>query len=125
MDSPQDLRYTDSHEWVKQEADGTVTMGLSAHAQEALGEIVYLELPDAGKAYARGDAFALVESVKSASDIYIPVAGEITDVNQAVQAEPGSINQQPYEAWLVRIKPDNISELDSLLSAQDYQRSLG
>ncbi len=124
MDLPKDLRYSASHEWVRQEEDGSVLVGLTSHAQEALGEIVFLELPKVGDVCRQDDACGVVESVKAASDINAPVSGEITEVNQALAEEPGAINERPFQAWLFRMRPSNASEVESLLSPEDYARTI-
>lgn len=124
MNIPTTLKYTASHEWIRQEADGTLTVGITDHAQEALGDIVFLELPAAGRVLKAGEACAVVESVKAASDIYAPVSGEIVDNNQAAADAPESVNADPYAAWLFRIKPSNPAELDTLLDAAAYAASL-
>lgn len=124
MDLPKDLRYTASHEWVRQDEDGTLLVGLTAHAQQALGEIVFLELPAVGSVHAQGDACAVIESVKAASDIYAPVSGEIAGVNEGVAAEPGAVNERPFEAWLFRMRPSSPGEFDALMSPEDYAREI-
>jgi glycine cleavage system H protein len=120
MNIPANLKYTKSHEWARLEADGTVTVGITDHAQEALGDIVFLELPDAGRKLKAGEECAVVESVKAASDIYAPLSGEIVDSNQAAVDAPESINQDAYAAWLFKLKPAAPAELDSLLDAAAY-----
>lgn len=125
MNHPDNLRYTDTHEWVRVEQDGTVTVGITDHAQDALGDVVFLQLPDAGRTVARTEAIAVIESVKSASDIHAPVSGTVTAVNVPVADQPESVNQDPYGAWMFVIKPDNAAELDELLSADAYSASLG
>jgi glycine cleavage system H protein len=117
---PADLKYTESHEWVRAEADGTVTVGITAFAQDALGDIVFVELPKVGNTYTAGDDAAVVESVKAASDIYAPVSGEVVAVNEAVSASPESINADAYGAWLFKIKPSDASAIDGLLDAAAY-----
>jgi glycine cleavage system H protein len=124
MNHPDNLRYTDTHEWVRVEQDGTVVVGITDHAQDALGDVVFLQLPDVGRAVARNEAMAVIESVKSASDIHAPVAGTVTAVNTGVADKPETVNQTPYEAWMFVIKPDSAAELDGLLSAADYSSSL-
>jgi glycine cleavage system H protein len=111
MTTPTDLRYTASHEWVRTEADGTLTIGVTDHAQEALGDVVFLELPEAGRSVAAGEAIAVIESVKAASDIYAPVAGEIIEANQAAVDAPESVNADAYAAWLFKIKPANAADV--------------
>lgn len=125
MNHPDNLLYTDTHEWVRVEQDGTVTVGITDHAQDALGDVVFLQLPDVGRTVARTEAMAVIESVKSASDIHAPVAGTVTAVNQAVADAPEQVNQDPYAAWMFVIKPDSASELDALLSADAYSATLG
>lgn len=123
MSFPQDLHYTASHEWVRHEEDGSLSVGLTSHAQEALGDVIFLELPETGKAYRREEMCGVIESVKAASDIYAPVSGEIVEVNQAAADEPGQVNEQPYDTWLFRIKPTDAAELDALLSSEAYAKA--
>jgi glycine cleavage system H protein len=120
MNIPTDLKYTKSHEWARLEADGTVTVGITDHAQEALGDIVFLELPEAGRQLKAGQECAVVESVKAASDIYAPVGGEVTEANQAAVDAPESVNQDPYATWLFKIKPTDPAQLGALLDAAAY-----
>jgi glycine cleavage system H protein len=120
MSIPTDLKYTKSHEWLKQEADGTVTVGISDHAQEALGDIVFLELPEIGRRVKAGEECAVVESVKAASDIYAPVSGEIVARNNAAVDAPESVNQDAYAAWLFKLKPSDPAEIGTLLDAAAY-----
>jgi glycine cleavage system H protein len=122
MNVPADLKYAKSHEWAKLEADGLVAVGITDHAQEALGDIVFLELPQVGRKVAAGEECAVVESVKAASDIYAPIAGEVVAVNQAAADAPESVNQDAYAAWLFRLKPDNAADLDGLLDAAAYAK---
>ena len=122
MNVPADLKYTQSHEWIKQEADGTLTVGITDHAQEALGDIVFLELPDAGRTVKAGEECAVVESVKAASDIYAPVAGEVVARNDAAVDAPESVNQDAYAAWLFKLKPANAADLAGLLNAAAYEK---
>ena len=124
MNVPANLKYAKSHEWAKLEADGLVTVGISDHAQEALGDIVFLELPEVGRKVRAGEECAVVESVKAASDIYAPVTGEVVAVNQAAVDAPESVNQDAYAAWLFKLKPDNAADLDGLLDAAAYQSTL-
>jgi len=109
--TPNDRRYTKSHEWLKLNADGTAVIGITDHAQDQLGDMVYVEVPDTGRSLAAGEACAVVESVKAASDVYAPVSGEITAVNTAVSDSPESVNQDAYAAWMFRIKPGNAAEV--------------
>ena len=122
MNVPANLKYAKSHEWVRQEADGSLTIGISDHAQEALGDIVFLELPEAGRIVKSGEECAVVESVKAASDIYAPVSGEIIAANSAVIETPESVNQDAYAAWLFKIKPSNPAEYAALLDAAAYTK---
>lgn len=128
MNTPDNLKYAASHEWVKVEADGTVTIGITDHAQEALGDIVFLELPDVGRVIKSGEAVAVVESVKAASDIYAPVSGEVIASNEAAASAPESVNTDAYAAWLFKVKPSNASELtnalNTLLDATAYSATL-
>ncbi|HMB58335.1 MAG TPA: glycine cleavage system protein GcvH [Xanthomonadales bacterium] len=120
-DIPSDLRYRDSHEWVRLEDDGSVTIGISDHAQAALGDMVYVELPEPGLSYAQGDACAVVESVKAASDIYAPISGEIIESNPALEDDPAMVNTDPYgDGWLFTMNPSKPDELDGLLNAEEY-----
>lgn len=122
MNIPANLKYTQSHEWARLEADGTVTVGITDHAQEALGDIVFLELPEVGAALPAGKECAVVESVKAASDIYAPIAGEVVARNDAAVDAPESVNQDAYAAWLFKLKPANAADLDGLLDAAAYAK---
>ncbi len=123
MNIPADLKYTESHEWVRAEADGSVTVGITEFAQDALGDIVFVELPTVGKTYGAGDDAAVVESVKAASDIYAPIAGEVIAVNEAVAGAPESINSDAYSAWLFKLKPADANEINGLLDAAAYGKA--
>jgi len=124
-DIPSDLRYADSHEWVSQEEEGVVKVGISDHAQEQLGDLVFVELPEEGESFSRGDACAVVESVKAASDVYCPVSGEIVVVNEALSDSPEIVNNDPYgDGWLFSVKLDNAAELDELMDADAYREHL-
>lgn len=123
MNFPENLRYAASHEWVRQETDGTLSVGITDHAQDSLGELVYVELPEPGRRLAAGDACAVVESVKAASDVYAPVAGEVVARNDALAEAPSDVNKDPYAAWLFRIKPAEAGRLDNLMDAQTYRKS--
>ena len=117
-----ELLYRDSHEWVRDEGDGTVVVGISDHAQAALGDMVFVELPEPGTTFGQGDACAVVESVKAASDAYAPVSGEIVDVNSALEDSPELVNTDPYgDGWMYRMQMSDPSELDDLLSAEEYE----
>ncbi len=118
---PANLKYASSHEWALLNADGTVTIGITDHAQEALGDLVFVELPEVGAHYDAEKEIAVVESVKAAADVYAPVAGEVVEVNQAAADAPESVNADAYAAWLFKIKPDNAADLDKLLDAAAYQ----
>ena len=118
---PPDLKYASTHEWVRMEADGTATVGITDHAQEQLGDLVFVELPEVGARYAAGDACAVVESVKAASDIYAPISGTVVEVNEALEESPQLVNEDPYgDGWLFRLEPSDPSELDGLLDAAAY-----
>lgn len=122
MNIPADLKYAKSHEWARLEADGNITVGISDHAQEALGDIVFLELPEVGRTVKAGEEIAVVESVKAASDIYAPVSGEVVEINQPAADTPESVNADAYSAWLFKIKPSNASEYAALLDAAAYTK---
>jgi glycine cleavage system H protein len=123
MNIPADLKYTESHEWVRTEADGTLTVGITEYAQDALGDIVFVELPKVGKQFTAGDDAAVVESVKAASDIYAPVTGEVIEVNQAVADAPDSINSDAFAAWLFKLKPADANATAGLLDAAAYGKA--
>jgi glycine cleavage system H protein len=125
MNVPNDLRYTDSHEWVRRESDGTLTIGITDHAQTALGDLVYVELPAVGRTLKARDAAAVVESVKAASDVYAPVEGEVVARNEALSGAPEQVNADPYGAWLFKLKPANASAIDGLLDAKAYTAIIG
>ena len=125
MNVPSNLKYTKSHEWVRAEADGTVTIGITDHAQELLGDLVFVELPDVGKTLAAEQEAAVVESVKAASDVYAPIAGTVTEVNTAVSDSPESVNEDAYAAWLFKMKPANAADVAALLDAAEYAVSAG
>jgi glycine cleavage system H protein len=121
---PSNLKYLDSHEWARVESDGTVTVGISDHAQGALGDLVFVEVPEVGRALTKGGAAAVVESVKAASDVYSPVSGEVIANNSdALSATPELVNSDPYgQGWLFKIKPSNSGEMGSLLDAKAYEK---
>jgi glycine cleavage system H protein len=121
---PNNLKYLDSHEWARVESDGTVTIGISDHAQGALGDLVFVEVPEVGRALTKGGAAAVVESVKAASDVYSPVSGEVIANNaDALSATPELVNSDPYgQGWLFKVKPSNNGELASLLDAKSYEK---
>jgi glycine cleavage system H protein len=120
MNTPEQLKYTATHEWVASEADGTLAVGITDHAQEVLGDIVFLELPAVGKRYAQGEACAVIESVKAASDINMPVAGVVLAANDALAQSPQQVNADAYAAWMFRIKPDHAADIGSLMDAAAY-----
>ena len=118
---PQDLRYTRSHEWVRKEDDGSVTIGITDHAQQLLGDLVFVELPEVGRTLGAGEEMAVVESVKAASDVYAPFAGEVVAVNEPLDDAPEQVNGSPYEAgWLVRLKPAADADMSALMEAGAY-----
>lgn len=122
---PGDLKYTSSHEWIRLEDNGSITIGITDHAQEALGDLVFVETPEAGQVLAAEDACAVVESVKAASDVYAPVAGEVLEGNAALEEQPELVNEDPYGGgWLFRLQPANANDLDGLLDAAGYEASL-
>jgi len=121
MKFDQDAKYLESHEWVRMEDDEAIC-GISDHAQDELSDVVYVELPEVGETLSQGDEFGVVESVKSASDVYMPIGGKITAVNETLADEPGLINRDPYgEGWLIRFRPSDPAELDDLMSADEYE----
>ena len=121
-DVPSELRVASSHEWARLEEDGTVTVGITDHAQEALGDVVFVELPDVGDSLAAGSEAGVVESVKAASDIYAPVGGEVIAINEQLEDEPETVNSDSYnDGWFFKLQPTDTAELEALLSAQDYQ----
>ena len=118
---PGDLKFKESHEWVRVEADGSVTVGISDHAQDLLGDIVFVELPEVGAQMSAEDEVAIVESVKAASDVYSPISGEITEVNNQLMDTPEIVNESPYtEGWFYKMRPSDISETNELLSPEQY-----
>jgi glycine cleavage system H protein len=125
MNVPNDLKYTASHEWIRSEPDGTITIGITDHAQEALGDLVFIELPAPGRKVKAGEACAVVESVKAASDIYAPVSGVITAGNSQVTDAPEMVNADAYGHWLYRLRPENAADIGSLLDAAAYAAVAG
>lgn len=121
MNNPENLKYTTSHEWVKTEADGTVSIGITQHAQELLGDMVFVEAPAVGRHLAAREECAVVESVKAAADVYAPFSGTVTETNGALDGSPESINEDPYAAWMFRMKPDNAADVNTLMDATAYQ----
>ena len=124
-DIPADLRFAESHEWARLEADGTVTVGISDHAQEALGDVVFVELTEVGKVFAAEDQAGVVESVKAASDIYSPISGEVIAINEELGGSPELLNSDPYGAWIFKLNPSDKAELDKLLDAAAYKAAIG
>jgi glycine cleavage system H protein len=122
MNIPADLKYTPSHEWVRVEADGTLTVGITHHAQDLLGDMVFIENPATGRTLAKGEECAVVESVKAASDVYAPVAGDVIAANGDVEASPESVNKDAYSAWMFKLKPANAGDVAELLDAAAYQK---
>lgn len=119
--TPSELKYASSHEWARLEEDGTVTVGITDHAQDALGDVVYVETPDIGDTLSAGDEAGVVESVKAASDIYAPIAGEVIAVNEVLEDEPATVNSDPYDdGWFFKLRPVDVSELENLMSADEY-----
>lgn len=122
-DIPSDLRYAVSHEWARLEADGSVSVGISDHAQEALGDVVYVELPEIGQQLTAGQQAGVVESVKAASDIYAPISGEVVSINEQLTDSPENVNSEPYGSWFFRIQPSEVAQLEKLLDAEAYKAS--
>ena len=122
---PVDLRFAESHEWARLEKSGNVKVGISDHAQEALGDVVFVELPEIGKVFAAGEAAGVVESVKAASDIYSPVSGKVIAINEALADNPGLVNSAPYDSWFFELEPSDTAELDKLHGAADYKSAIG
>jgi glycine cleavage system H protein len=125
MNVPANLKYTASHEWILSDSDGTVTVGITDHAQEALGDLVFIELPAVGRKVKAGEVCAVVESVKAASDIYAPVSGEITARNEQVVASPETVNADAYGHWLYELRPENAADVAALLDAAAYEAIAG
>lgn len=124
-DVPSELLYTKSHEWVRREADGSVTVGITHHAQELLGDLVFVETPEVGNSYDAGDDCAVVESVKAASDVYAPVSGEVIESNEVLANAPETINAEPYgDGWIFRLQPSDPAELDDLMDADAYAEQI-
>ena len=122
---PNELKYTKEHEWLREEADGTFTVGITEHAQELLGDMVFIDLPEVGTTVSQGDDCSVAESVKAASDIYAPISGEIVEVNSELEDSPEHVNSEPYgSGWIFRIKASDTSELEALLDAAAYEALL-
>ena len=122
MSTPDSLKYTSSHEWIRREADGTVTVGITHHAQEQLGDVVFVDNPAPGRKLKQGEECGVIESVKAAADIYAPITGEIVAINAELTEAPEKINADAYAAWMFRMKPENPAEIDALLDAAAYQK---
>lgn len=123
--SPNDRYYAVTHEWARADADGTVTVGISDHAQKALGDVVFVELPEIGTHFDAGDEAGVVESVKAASDVYAPVSGEVIEINEALENNPEIVNGEPYaDGWFYKLRPDNLDELADLMDADSYSATL-
>jgi glycine cleavage system H protein len=121
MSNPSNLKYTASHEWIKTETDGTITIGITQHAQELLGDMVFVEAPATGRKLKAKEECAVVESVKAAADVYAPVSGTVTASNSDLDSAPENINSDPYGAWIFKMKPDNAADVNALLDATAYQ----
>ncbi|TDI76256.1 MAG: glycine cleavage system protein GcvH [Betaproteobacteria bacterium] len=124
MNIPTHLKYTKSHEWVKLEEDGTAIIGITHHAQELLGDMVFVEIPQVGRHLKQGEECAVVESVKAAADVYAPISGEVITTNPEIESAPEKINQDTYSAWLYKLKPSNTADLSKLLDSTEYQKVL-
>jgi glycine cleavage system H protein len=122
MNVPEGLKYAESHEWMRVEGDGSVTIGITDHAQAALGDLVYVDLPKPGRSVAAGEACAVVESVKAASDVYAPIAGEVVASNDALAGSPEKVNEDAYAAWLFRVRPSDPSALAAFMDADAYKK---
>lgn len=122
MTTPDNLKYTSSHEWVSQESDGTVSVGITFHAQEMLGDVVFVENPAVGRKLKQGEECGVIESVKAAADIYAPLAGEVVAANAELADAPEKVNQDPYSAWMFRMRPDDAAQLAALLDAAAYRK---
>ncbi len=122
---PENLRYTKEHEWARSEENGSLTIGITHHAQESLGDITFVELPEVGSRFTEGEVFGVVESVKAASDLFAPLAGEVVAVNEALDLTPEMVNETPYaEGWMIKVKPDDPEAINSLLLATEYSAGL-
>jgi len=122
MTTPSDLKYTDTHHWLKREADGTVSVGITFHAQDMLGDVVFVQSPEPGRKVTQGEEVGVVESVKTAADIYAPVSGEIVAANEVLADSPEKLNDDPYSAWMFRMRPDSAADVDALLDAAAYAK---
>ena len=122
MTTPSDLKYTDQHEWLRAEPDGTYTIGITDHAQNALGDVVFVQNPAVGRKVRKGEEVGVIESVKAAADIYAPLSGEVVATNEALDDSPEKINEDPYAAWMFRLRPDDPAEAATLIDAAAYQK---
>lgn len=123
---PENLKYTKDHEWVRVEENGTVVIGITDYAQSSLGDITFVELPESDESFEEGDSFGVVESVKAASDLYMPLSGKVLESNAMLEGNPEAVNSDPYgEAWMVRVQPEDLSELDNLMDAAAYAEIVG
>lgn len=122
MSTPEHLRYSATHQWARRESDGLISVGITDHAQEQLGDVVFVQNPALGSRLKQGDTCGVVESVKAASDIYSPVSGEVVAINEQLSDAPEQINDDPYAAWMFRIQPDDVAEMDNLLDSKAYQK---
>jgi len=121
-----DLLYTKDHEWIRQEADGTCVVGITHHAQDSLGDVTFVEMPSIGQSFDRGSVFGVVESVKAASDLYMPVNGDIIEINDDLNDSPENVNNDPYNAgWMIKIKPNEETTTDDLLNSESYKTEIG
>jgi glycine cleavage system H protein len=125
-DVPENLKFTKDHEWLVQDNDNSFVVGITDHAQDSLGDVTFVELPEVGTSFSRGEVFGVVESVKAASDLYMPVGGEILEVNEELGDSPEKLNESPYgDGWIIKIKSNAIEELSSLLTADQYKEEIG
>lgn len=122
MTTPDDRKYSETHQWLKPESDGSYSVGITFHAQDMLGDVVFVQSPEAGRNVAQGEQVGVVESVKTAADIYSPVSGQVLEVNAALEDAPEKINDEPYSAWMFRIRPSDPAEIERLLDATAYQK---
>ena len=126
MNIPSDLKYTKDHEWVKKLDDGFFLVGITQHAQDSLGDVTFVELPETGSSFMENDVFGVVESVKAASDLFMPIEGEVVECNEELNNSPEKVNQDPYgDGWMIKISSKNISDMDKLLDSQSYQSEVG
>ena len=123
---PENLKFTKDHEWLVSESTDSYVIGITDHAQDSLGDVTFVELPDVGTCFSRGDVFGVVESVKAASDLYMPVGGQISEVNEKLEDSPEKLNESPYDdGWIIKIKPNLDDELSTLLTSEEYKNEIG